>query len=177
MSSAIAAHPAAPEPQPVTPDEPCLSHRPEGSLQNLLCLPILTRSALLTDLLLQDGTVDLELVSSVVALDPGLAFTTLQLGNRDRRDQEEIIWQFPLAVVASGQERLMQAVNQAPKIESYSSTRIRSQGNGVRRACEARGPSSSSQRLCSCRRRARCSRGARLREHNRGRIPDRASPG
>ena len=98
---------------------------------------------MLIDLLLQDGTVDLELVTSVVALDPGLAFTTLQLGNRDRRDQEEVIWQFPLAVVASGQQRLMQAVEQAPKIESYSSTRIRSQlrqiwMRSVVRACVAR---------------------------------------
>ena len=36
----------------------------------ILGLPILTRSAALLTLLLQDGTVDLELTSSVVALDP-----------------------------------------------------------------------------------------------------------
>lgn len=143
MSTAIAAHPAALEPQPLTPHEPGLGHSPEVPIRHLLCLPILTRSALLINLLLQDGTVDLELVSSVVALDPGLAFTTLQLGNRDRRDQEEVIWQFPLAVVASGQQRLMQAVDQAPKIESYSSTRTRSQlrqiwMRSVVRACVAR---------------------------------------
>jgi HDOD domain-containing protein len=109
----------------------------------LLCLPILTRSASLLNLLLQDGTVDLELTSSVVALDPGLAFTTLQLANRERRDEEEAIWQFPLAVVAGGQHRLLQAVNQAPKIESYSSIRTRAELRqlwlrAVVRACLAR---------------------------------------
>jgi hypothetical protein len=119
MSSAIAAHPVANARQPLTPDEPHVGRAPEASIRHLLCLPILTRSALLIDLLLQDGTVDLELVSSVVALDPGLAFTTLQLGNRDRSDQDEVIWQFPLAVVASGQQRLMRAVDQAPTSESY----------------------------------------------------------
>src|ERR1035438_3192530 len=90
----------------------------ESSGLPLLCLPILTRSASLLNLLLQDGAVDLELTarsasllnlllqdgavdleltSSVVALDPGLAFTTLQLANRERREEDELIWQFPLA--------------------------------------------------------------------------------
>ena len=95
------------------------------------------------NLLLQDGTVDLELTSSVVALDPGLAFTTLQLANRERRGEDELIWQFPLAVVACGQLRLLQAVNQAPKIESCSSTKIRAQlrqlwVRSVVRSCLAR---------------------------------------
>ena len=115
----------------------------ESSGLPLLCLPILTRSASLLNLLLQDGAVDLELTSSVVALDPGLAFTTLQLANRERREEDELIWQFPLAVVAGGQHRLLQAVNQAPKIESYSSTKIRAElrqlwVRAVVRACLAR---------------------------------------
>jgi hypothetical protein len=109
----------------------------------LLCLPILTRSASLLCLLLQDGAVDLELTSSVVALDPGLGFTALQLANRGRRDEDKAIWQFPLAVVAGGQHRLLQAVNQAPKVESYSSIRTRTElrqlwVRAVVRACLAR---------------------------------------
>ncbi len=109
----------------------------------LLCLPILTRSASLLKLLLQDGTVDLELTSSVVALDPGLAFMTLQLANRGRRDEDEAIWQFPLAVVAGGQYRLLQVVNRVPKTESSTSTKLRSQFRqlwvrSVVRACLAR---------------------------------------
>src|ERR1035441_7969629 len=63
----------------------------ESSVLPLLCLPILTRSASLLNLLLQDGAVDLELTSSVVALDPGLAFTTLQLANRESREEDEVI--------------------------------------------------------------------------------------
>jgi HDOD domain len=80
-------------------------------------LPILARSAALLTLLLQDGTVDLELTSSVVALDPGLAFGTLQVANLERNG-EGGIWQFPLAVVAVGCDRLLEMVNSAHKVES-----------------------------------------------------------
>ncbi len=81
-------------------------------------LPLLTRSSGLLNLLFQDGTVDLELASSVVALDPGLAFGTLQLANRDRVGKSNPIWLFPLAVVAAGRDLMLQLVNQAPRIES-----------------------------------------------------------
>src|SRR5271166_1149872 len=83
----------------------------------ILGLPVLTRSAALLTLLLQDGTVDLELTSSVVALDPGLAFGTLQVANLERSGKDEI-WQLPLAVVAAGCERLLDMVNCALKVES-----------------------------------------------------------
>ncbi len=122
-----AAQPAPLDHRSWTGDGISLPHESECDGLPLLCLPILARSDSLLNLLLQDGTVDLELTSSVVALDPGLAFTTLQLANRERRGEDALIWQFPLAVVACGQLRLLQAVNQAPKIESYSSTKIRAQ--------------------------------------------------
>ena len=80
-------------------------------------LPVLSRSAALLALLLQDGTVDLELTSSVVALDPGLAFGTLQLANLERNGEGEV-WQLPLAVVAAGCDRLLEMVNSALKVES-----------------------------------------------------------
>jgi HDOD domain len=83
----------------------------------ILGLPILTRSAALLTLLLQDGTVDLELTSSVVALDPALAFGSLQLANLERNGQGGI-WQLPLAVVAAGCDRLLAMVNGALKVET-----------------------------------------------------------
>ena len=83
----------------------------------ILGLPILTRSAALLTLLLQDGTVDLELTSSVVALDPALAFGSLQLANLERNGEGEI-WQLPLAVVAAGCDRLLAMVNGALKVET-----------------------------------------------------------
>jgi hypothetical protein len=79
--------------------------------------PILTRSAALLTLLLQDGTVDLELASSVIALDPGLAFGTLQVANLERNGEGQV-WQLPLAVVAAGCDRLLMVVNMAMKVES-----------------------------------------------------------
>lgn len=79
--------------------------------------PILARSAALLILLLQDGTVDLELTSSVVALDPGLAWGTLQAASLESHDQDEI-WQLPLAVVASGCGWLLALADGAPKVES-----------------------------------------------------------
>ena len=83
----------------------------------ILGLPILSRSAALLTLLLQDGTVDLELSGAVVGLDPGLAFGTLQVANLERNGDGEI-WQFPLAVVAAGCDRLLTMVNCALKVES-----------------------------------------------------------
>ncbi len=83
----------------------------------VLGLPILNRSAALLRLLLQDGTVDLELTSSVVALDPALAFGSLQLANLERNGDGEI-WQLPLAVVAAGCDRLLAMVNSALKVET-----------------------------------------------------------
>ena len=83
----------------------------------VLSLPIFSRSAALLTLLLQDGTVDLELTSSVIALDPGLAFGTLQIANLEPNGDGEI-WQFPLAVVAAGSDRLLTVVNCALKVES-----------------------------------------------------------
>ncbi len=83
----------------------------------VLDLPILTRSAALLTLLLRDGTVDLELTSSVVALDPGLAFGTLRVANLERNGEGEI-WQLPPAVVAAGCDRLLAMVTSALKVES-----------------------------------------------------------
>ncbi len=104
-------------------------------------LPILSRSAALLTLLLQDGTVDLELTSSVVGLDPGLAFGTLQVANLERNGDGEI-WQFSLAVVAAGCDRLLGMVNCALKVESsYScgtSAKLRNlYMRCVQRACMA----------------------------------------
>ncbi|MGB8885553.1 MAG: HDOD domain-containing protein [Candidatus Korobacteraceae bacterium] len=95
----------------------------DGSNLASLVLPLLTRSSGLLNLLFQDGTVDLELASSVVALDPGLAFGTLQLANRDRVGKSNPIWLFPLAVVAAGRDLMLQLVNQAPRIESLAPSR------------------------------------------------------
>lgn len=82
-----------------------------------LLLPLLTRSVSLLTLLLQDGAVDVELASAAIALDPGLAFGTLQLANRDRAEGDDPIWQLPLAVVAAGREALLQLLQRAPRIE------------------------------------------------------------
>ncbi len=80
-------------------------------------LPLLSRSVSLLTFLLQDGAVDLELAGAVIGLDPGLAFGTLQLANRDRAEGEDPIWQLPLAVVAAGREALQQLLQRAPRIE------------------------------------------------------------
>jgi hypothetical protein len=71
----------------------------------------------LLTLLLKDGAVDLELAGAVIGLDPGLAFGTLQLANRERVEGEDPIWQLPLAVVAAGREALQQLLQRAPRIE------------------------------------------------------------
>jgi len=107
----------------------------------ILDLPILTRSAALLALLLQDGSVDLELTGSVIALDPGLAFGTLKAASRECNGQSEI-WQLPQAVVAAGCDRLLEIVNCARKIESSyecaAATRLRQlYMRGVQRACLA----------------------------------------
>lgn len=125
-----------------TGDDPASQRTHDFDSPSFLCLPISTRSASLLSLLLQESSVDVELTSAVVALDPGLAFTTLQLANRERYHEDEPVWQFSLALVASGRHRLLQAVHQAPKIESYSS-RAQAQlrrlwVRAVVRACVAR---------------------------------------
>ena len=106
-----------------TDDHPGLLRVPDFDGPPFLCLPILTRSASLLTLLLQERSVDLELTSAVVAMDPGLAFTILQVANREGHEQDEAIWQFPLALVACGHRHLLQVINQVPKIECYSSTK------------------------------------------------------
>ncbi len=80
-------------------------------------LPVLARSAALLKLLLQDGAVDLELTSSVIALDPGLALATLQAASRENHGAVGI-WQLPLAVVAAGCEQLLAIADCALKVES-----------------------------------------------------------
>jgi len=79
-------------------------------------LPVLTRSAGLLNVLLQDNAVDLDLASSVAALDPGLAFGILQLANAEFSDREPV-WQLPAAVVAAGREPLQQFIDCAPRVE------------------------------------------------------------
>ena len=107
-----------------TGDFPC------ANLQ--MFVPILTRSGALLTLLLQDGIVDLELTSSVVALDPGLAFCTLQLANLEARGEAEVVWDFPSAVVGSGCDRLLQLLNRAPRVESSFA---RATGAKLRQCC------------------------------------------
>jgi len=107
-----------------------------------LVLPLVTRSASLLALLLQDDAVDLELASAVIGLDPGLSFGTLQLANRDRAETNDPIWQLPLAVVAAGREPLEQLLQHAPRIESGSDAGRRTRlgqlvSNAVTRACVA----------------------------------------
>jgi hypothetical protein len=108
----------------------------------VLVLPLGTRCASLLTLLLQDGAVDLELASSVVALDPGLAFGTLQLANGNRNEGSDPVWQLPMALVAAGREALQQLVQRAPKIEASNPasnrTRLSNLTSGaVMRACVA----------------------------------------
>ena len=72
----------------------------------LVILPVRTRSVSLLKLLLRDSAIDLELASSVVGLDPGMAFGALQLANAQRHQGDDPIWQLPLAVVEAGRELL-----------------------------------------------------------------------
>jgi hypothetical protein len=108
-----------------------------------LMLPLQDRSAALLNLLLEDGAVDLELASAVVGLDPGLAFGTLQLANRDRGDWKALIWELPLAVVAAGRDGLQELLQRAPRFTRPPKTQdpLRSSDpavNGVARASAAR---------------------------------------
>ena len=89
----------------------------DGSLPAYV-LPLLTRSASLLTLLLQDGAVDLELTSSVVAMDPGLAFGVLQLANHDGAGESDPVWQFPMAVVSAGREAMLRLAGRAARVES-----------------------------------------------------------
>ena len=107
----------------------------------ILHLPVLARSAALLKLLLQDGAVDLELTTSVIALDPGLALGTLQAASLENYGEDEI-WQLPLAVVAAGCDRLLAIVNGALKVESSfdctTSRKLRQLYlRGVQQACIA----------------------------------------
>jgi len=81
-------------------------------------LPILARSASLLTLLLEDGAVELDLVSSVLEVDPGLAFGALQLANGERGLDDPAVWHFPLVIVAAGCERLRRLVAGTPTLES-----------------------------------------------------------
>jgi hypothetical protein len=79
-------------------------------------VPILPRSAMLLNLLLQDEPIDLELASAIVALDPGLAFAVLQLANPIEGDSGDSVWQFPEAIVTTGREELQRLVNRVPRV-------------------------------------------------------------
>ena len=79
-------------------------------------LPILDRSAAFLSLLLQDGAIDLELASSVIALDPGLAYGTLRLANGNLPETCDRIWQLPLAVVTAGRDALQHLLDTSIKI-------------------------------------------------------------
>ncbi len=110
----------------------------DGSALPAVVLPLLARSAGMLRLLFQDGTVDLELASSVVGLDPGLAFGTLQLANRDRIGDSNPVWLFPLAVVAAGRDPMLRLVSGAPRIEpGYRTPLCRLYHDAVLRACVA----------------------------------------
>jgi hypothetical protein len=80
-------------------------------------LPILNRSAVLLNLLLQDTAVDLELASSVVALDPAQAFAVLQLANSGARETGEPVWHLPAALVAAGRPALQELLESTPRLQ------------------------------------------------------------
>jgi hypothetical protein len=104
-------------------------------------LPILQRSMSFLKLLLQDGAIDLELASSVVALDPGLAYGTLRLANQDLPDDCDRIWQLPLAVVTAGRDALEQllttTVQVTPCALSKQAPMEKLISDAVARACVA----------------------------------------
>ena len=104
-------------------------------------LPVRTRSVSLLTLLLQDAAIDLELASSVVGLDPGLAFATLQLANARRREAAPI-WQLPLAIVEAGRESLEYLVRHARTVEGNAAGRgrlVEVADHAVARACVGHG--------------------------------------
>lgn len=84
-------------------------------------LPILTRSITYLRVLLQEGIVDLDLASSVIVLDPGLAYRVLQLANRDLPDDRDRIWQLPLAIVTAGRANIEDMLEQSALHESVDS--------------------------------------------------------
>jgi HDOD domain-containing protein len=103
-------------------------------------LPVLTRSVGLLRVLLHDGIVDVELVSSVIALDPGLTYRVLQLANRDLPDDCDRIWQLPLAVVTAGRAKLDEVLNEVSQVEFVDSSKSEIQNvilEAVLRACLA----------------------------------------
>lgn len=92
-------------------DQPCAAGRFDFRL------PILSRSAGLLRILMQAGSLDLDLVSSVVGLDPGLAYRVLHMANRDLPDHRDRIWQLPLAIVSAGRASLEAVLDQGPQVE------------------------------------------------------------
>jgi hypothetical protein len=105
-------------------------------------LPVLSRSVAPLSLLLQDNAIDLALASSVVSLDPGLAFDVLQLANPALGEPADAVWQLPSALVAAGRESLQSLLECAPRADGYCcggancrlTERMR---DSVRRACIA----------------------------------------
>ena len=78
--------------------------------------PILTRSKVLLELLLSQPVVELELVSSVVSLDPGLAYNTWRLTQQQAWNAP--IWSIPLLVVTAGTDDLLRLVRMSPEVQS-----------------------------------------------------------
>ncbi len=103
-------------------------------------LPILARSVTYLRVLLQESIVDLDLASSVIALDPGLAYRVLQLANRDLPDDRDRIWQLPLAIVTAGRaniEDLLDRPTQQQPLASEQSVLRSLITEAVLRACVA----------------------------------------
>lgn len=96
------------------------SSGPRPILRPEFVLPIMARSAVLLNLLLQDNAIDLGLASSVVALDAGLAFGVLQLANPVCGEGADPVWQLPAALVAAGRESLQDLLECAPRLEAQS---------------------------------------------------------
>lgn len=118
-------------------------------------LPILARSAALLQTLLQDAIIDLELASSVITLDPGLAYQVLRLANRNVPDDRDRIWQLPLAIVTAGRANLDELLDRSVQLEPAGSRKSVIQSlitEAVLRACLAhslaRELGSSSPRKC-----------------------------
>lgn len=113
----------------------------DGMGESSFQLSILQRSASLLRMLLQDGVIDLELASSVIALDPGLTYGTLQLANRDLRDDCDRIWQLPPAVITAGRDALCQLLESSVQIGCIGSSRrgqlFKLTSDAVSRACVA----------------------------------------
>lgn len=91
-------------------------------------LPVLARSVALLRVLFQDGIMDLNLVSSVIALDPGFTYRVLQLANRDLPDDRDRIWQLPMAIVAAGRASLDELLDEVAEAEFADSEKSVIQG-------------------------------------------------